>query len=69
MNFRRLFGFTSRSSDDVRRDLDDEISFHIETRADALRSDGMSPEDARAQARREFGQRADAVIMTFVAAR
>ncbi|HVH56749.1 MAG TPA: ADOP family duplicated permease [Vicinamibacterales bacterium] len=64
MNFRRLFRFTSRSSDDVRRDLDDEISFHIETRADALRSEGMSPGDARAQARREFGQRADAAMIS-----
>ena len=36
-------------------DLDDEIRFHIETRAAELEESGVSPTDARAQARREFG--------------
>jgi predicted permease len=36
-------------------DLDDEIRFHIETRAAELEAAGLSGSDARAQARREFG--------------
>jgi len=64
MNVRRLFRFTSRSRDDVRRDLDDEMSFHIETRAEALRGEGLSPDDALAQARREFGRTADAAMLS-----
>ena len=36
-------------------ELDDEIRFHVETRAAELEQSGMSRDDARAQARREFG--------------
>ena len=36
-------------------ELDDEIRFHLETRAAELEHSGLSREDARAQARREFG--------------
>jgi putative ABC transport system permease protein len=36
-------------------DLDDEIRFHIETRAAELEASGVSRSDAHAQARREFG--------------
>src|SRR5260370_33131688 len=36
-------------------DLDDEIRFHIETRAAELEASGLSRSDARALARREFG--------------
>src|SRR5262245_50802312 len=37
------------------RELDDEIRFHIESRADELEQSGMAPAAALAQARREFG--------------
>jgi putative ABC transport system permease protein len=36
-------------------DLDDEIRFHLEEEADARRAVGLSPEQARRAARREFG--------------
>jgi len=50
---RRLnyLGRRSRFDDD----LDTEVAFHIETRADELESTGLSRTHARAQARREFG--------------
>ena len=37
------------------RELDDEIQFHIETRAEELQQEGVPAEAAREQARREFG--------------
>ena len=37
------------------RDWDDEVRFHLEARAEDLRRDGFTYEEARAQARREFG--------------
>src|SRR5262245_53201202 len=37
------------------RELDDEMSLHIELRADELQQDGMTREDALARALREFG--------------
>src|SRR5215467_9583185 len=37
------------------RELDEEIRSHIEMRADELESAGLSPRDAMAKARREFG--------------
>jgi predicted permease len=40
------------------RELDDEIQFHIETRAEELEADGMPSTSAHEQARREFGSRA-----------
>src|SRR5215470_5953030 len=36
-------------------DLDDEVRFHLETRAAELQESGLSPVDALAKARREFG--------------
>ena len=39
------------------RELDDEIGFHLDMRAEELQQDGLSASDARAQARREFGSR------------
>jgi hypothetical protein len=36
-------------------ELDDEIRFHVETRTAELERSGFSPNDALAQARREFG--------------
>ena len=39
------------------RELDEEIQFHLETRVDELQRDGVSLQEARARARREFGSR------------
>src|SRR6478735_1841619 len=52
---KRLFGFPSRSRDDVRRDIAEEFRFHLEMRIDELMQAGVDPEAARAQARQEFG--------------
>jgi predicted permease len=38
-------------------DLDDELQFHIERRADELIAQGMPPEEARREATRRFGNR------------
>lgn len=39
-------------------ELEDEIRFHLEARADELQAEGLSPKDALLQARREFGPQA-----------
>jgi putative ABC transport system permease protein len=51
---RRLFriGFTKAG---IRRDLDDEIAFHLASRTDALIAQGMAPAQARERAEREYG--------------
>jgi len=36
-------------------DLDAEVRFHLETRAEELQAEGLAPEEAMARARREFG--------------
>ena len=41
--------------DRVDRDLDEEIRFHLDARTDELVRRGMPAEDARAHARRQFG--------------
>jgi putative ABC transport system permease protein len=51
---RRLFRLPG-TSDSVRREVDDEIRFHLETRTTALMAQGMGAADARAAAEREFG--------------
>ena len=56
----RLFQFWRRSRAMIRRDVDEELQFHIDSRADALRQAGASPEEARATALREFGDLEDA---------
>src|ERR1700689_2813148 len=40
------------------QELDDEVQFHIETRAEELEKTGVPSDAAREQARREFGPRA-----------
>jgi predicted permease len=52
---KRLFRHASRTPDDVRRDVSDEIGFHLEMRAEELMRDGFSAAEAHAVARREFG--------------
>lgn len=44
----------------VGRDVDDELRFHIEMRAEELRAHGLSAADARAEAIRQFGDLEDA---------
>src|SRR5687767_7775359 len=41
---------------DVGRDVDDELGFHIEERTRDLIAEGRSPEDARREAERRFGE-------------
>jgi predicted permease len=57
---RRLFRFPTRSSTDVRRDVDDEIGFHLELRRAELVAEGLTAAEARKRALDEFGSVADA---------
>src|SRR5262245_41186978 len=41
--------------DDVHRDVDDEVRFHLERKIEKLRAAGMSEDEARAEAARRFG--------------
>src|SRR5919106_5251832 len=40
---------------DVKADVDDELRFHLESRIQEYIAQGMSPDDARAEAMRRFG--------------
>jgi len=51
---RRLFRLF-RGHADVEDDLDAEIAFHLQAKAEALEAAGMTPDAARAEALREFG--------------
>ncbi len=53
---RRVGYLVRRSQFD--RELDDEVQFHIETRAEELQLEGVPPAEALQRARREFGPRA-----------
>ena len=57
---RRLFGLPWRSERAIREELEEELRFHLEARAEDLMADGATPEEARAQALREFGDIEDA---------
>ncbi|HEY4139619.1 MAG TPA: ABC transporter permease, partial [Casimicrobiaceae bacterium] len=57
---KRLFRLPWRSSRQIRNDIDDELSFHIDERADSLVALGRTPEQARIQAIRELGDIDDA---------
>lgn len=50
---RRALGLSRRST--IRREVDDELAFHLEMRTRQLESRGLSPEDAAHEARRQFG--------------
>jgi predicted permease len=52
---RRLFAFGARTRRDVGKDVQEELQFHLEMRTADLRSDGMSDEEARKRALKEFG--------------
>ncbi len=51
--YARFFGV------DVRRDVDDELRFHIDAKTQALVDGGLSPDAARAEALRQFGAVSD----------
>ena len=53
--FRRLIGMPTRSEVAIDRDLDDEVSFHLEMRVKDLVRLGQSEAEARQQAASEFG--------------
>ena len=58
---KKLFTLPWRTSRQIGADVDEEVRFHLETRAEELVTrHGMSPEAARAQAMREFGDVDDA---------
>lgn len=53
--FRRLIGLPTRSASSIDRDLDDEVTFHLEMRIKDLLRLGRSEAEARQQAASEFG--------------
>ena len=55
--FRRLFTFASRSPREVRAQIEDEFTFHLDMRVADLMAEGRAEPEARAQALREFGDR------------
>ena len=61
---RRLFRFPSRGRHDVHDDVREEFAFHIDMRIADLVQAGMSGDDARAQALREFGDVTTATKVT-----
>jgi putative ABC transport system permease protein len=52
---KRLFRLPSRTGAEVRRDVDDELAFHLEMRCEELERQGLDPDSARARAEQEFG--------------
>jgi putative ABC transport system permease protein len=60
MRYRRLFRFPFPTRHRVEDEVDDEIRFHLEMRADELVARGLNPEAARREARRRFGDLASA---------
>jgi putative ABC transport system permease protein len=54
-SFSRLFPFLSRSRKQIARDVDAELTFHLEMRIEELTRSGVAPEEARRTAREEFG--------------
>jgi putative ABC transport system permease protein len=57
---RRFFRLPWRTRQQIRADVDDELTFHLDMRIDALVSLGISRDEARSQAIREFGDIDDA---------
>src|SRR5688500_18725004 len=57
--YRRLFRLPPRVTQ-LEHDLDEELRFHIDMRAGGLRVRDMSPDAARAEAMRQFGDLDDA---------
>lgn len=57
---KRLFRLPWRSARQIRADIDEELSFHIDERAEALIALGLPSDDARAKAIQELGDVEDA---------
>jgi predicted permease len=55
---RQLFRFPSRTTRDIRTEVDEEFAFHVDMRTAELVRGGLTETDARAQALREFGDAA-----------
>ncbi|MEO7964743.1 MAG: ABC transporter permease, partial [Gemmatimonadaceae bacterium] len=53
--FRRLLSIPPRSDAAINRDVDDEMTFHLEMRTSELERTGLSADDAARQARTEYG--------------
>ena len=52
---RRLFWHLRRKAETVASEVDEELNLHLELRVRELRSQGMSMDDARHEALRQFG--------------
>ncbi|MBK9411287.1 MAG: ABC transporter permease [Gemmatimonadetes bacterium] len=52
---KRFISFPWRSSERIAREVDEELAYHLEARANALLATGLSSHEARRQAEREFG--------------
>jgi len=57
---RRYLSFPSRSAARIRRDVNDEMQFHLDMRIEELERSGLSAPQARVQALRQFGDLDDA---------
>lgn len=55
MKYRRLFRFPFRRRARIEEDVDEELRFHLEMRTRELIARGLAPEEARAEALRQFG--------------
>lgn len=53
--FPRRFRFPWRSAAQIRRDVDDELAFHLAEKTEALQREGMSVGEAREEALHQFG--------------
>ena len=53
--YKRLFRLPSRSRDRIAEDLDEEMDFHLALRVEEYRAAGLTDAEARAAARRRFG--------------
>jgi hypothetical protein len=58
---RRYLRMPSRSARRITRDVEDELQLQIDLRAESLEREGLSPAEARAEARRRFGDLDDAM--------
>jgi len=52
---RRLFWYLGRPRRTVEAEIDEELALHLEMRARELIERGAAPEEARREARRQFG--------------
>jgi predicted permease len=65
---RRLFHLALRRGDHARAEVDEEIRLHIALRTAQLTREGLSPEDARAEAERRFGSPGEARTRLYTSA-